>query len=98
MWRGSPPSNPRCGPCSASASTGFPDRDGTIAQYESLSGHSLHDLEWYEILALTRSTAILARIGYLHRDAGLPSPLPLEDNPLLDLLAARIAAADGNAG
>ncbi len=76
---------------------GFPDRAGTIAQYESFSGHTLHDLEWYEILALTRSTAILARIGYLHRDAGLPSPLPLEDNPLLDLLAARIATADGNA-
>ena len=44
---------------------------------------------------LIRSTAIMARIGYLHRDAGLPSPLPIEDNPLLDLLAARIADADG---
>ena len=70
---------------------GFPDRDGTIAQYESLSGRTLHDIEWYETLALVRSTAILSRIGYLHRDAGLPSPLPIEDNPLLDLLAARIA-------
>ena len=70
---------------------GFPDRDGTIAQYESLSGHTLQDFEWYEILALVRSTAIMTRIAYLHRDAGLPSPLPIEDNPLLDLLAARIA-------
>ena len=43
-------------------------------------------------LALVRSTAIMTRIGYLHRDAGLPSPLPIDDNPLLDLLAARIAA------
>jgi hypothetical protein len=33
----------------------------------------------------------MTRIGYLHRDAGLPSPLPIDDNPLLDLLAARIA-------
>jgi aminoglycoside phosphotransferase (APT) family kinase protein len=73
---------------------GFPDRDGTIAQYESLSGHPLQDFGWYEILALIRSTAILTRIGYLHRDAGLPSPFLLEDNPLLDLLAARIASAD----
>ena len=64
---------------------GFPDRDGTIAQYESLSGRALHDFEWYETLALIRSTAIMARIGYLHRAAGLPSPLPIEDNPLLDL-------------
>jgi aminoglycoside phosphotransferase (APT) family kinase protein len=73
---------------------GFPDRDGTIAQYEALSGRTLHDFAWYEILAQTRSTAILARIGYLHEAAGLRSPLPLEGNPLLDLLAARIASAD----
>lgn len=74
---------------------GFPDRDGTIAQYESLSGRTLRNMEWYETLALVRSTAILSRIGYLHRDAGLPSPLPIDDNPLLDLLATRIATADG---
>jgi aminoglycoside phosphotransferase (APT) family kinase protein len=73
---------------------GFPDRDGTIAQYELLSERTLHDFEWYEILALVRSTSIMTRIGYLHEDAGLPSPLPIADNPLLDLLAARIAAAD----
>lgn len=78
--------------------TGFPDRDGTVAQYESLSGHTLHDFGWYEILALIRSTAIMTRIGYLHRDAGLPSPLPIEDNPLLALLAARVASANGKAG
>jgi|tagenome__1003787_1003787.scaffolds.fasta_scaffold20982179_4 aminoglycoside phosphotransferase (APT) family kinase protein len=76
---------------------GFPDRAGTIAQYEALSGRTLHDLAWYEILARVRSTAILARIGYLHEDAGLPSPIPLEDNPLLDLLAARIAEYDATA-
>ena len=69
---------------------GFPDRDGTIAQYERLSGHGLHDFEWYETLALLRSTAIMTRIAYLHLDAGEPSPLPINDNPLLDLLAARL--------
>jgi len=74
---------------------GFPDRDGTIALYESCSGRALHDMTWYEVLATVRSTAIMTRIGYLHRDAGLPSPLPIDDNPLLDLLAARIAAAGG---
>jgi len=74
---------------------GFPDRDGTIAQYESLSGRTLRDVEWYETLALTRSTAIMTRIGYLHRDAGLPSPLPIDDNPLLDLLAARTSGPGG---
>ena len=53
---------------------GFPDRDGTIAQYESLSGRTLRDIEWYETLALVRSTAIMTRIGYLHRDAGHAEP------------------------
>ncbi len=77
---------------------GFPDREGTIARYEKLSGRTLRDFDWYETLALIRSTAILTRIGYLHRDAGLPSPLPIEDNPILDLLAARIASAHGVAG
>jgi aminoglycoside phosphotransferase (APT) family kinase protein len=74
---------------------GFPDRDGTIARYESLTSRRLCDMAWYEILATVRSTAIMTRIGYLHRDAGLPGPLPIDDNPLLDLLAARIAAAGG---
>jgi aminoglycoside phosphotransferase (APT) family kinase protein len=69
---------------------GFPHRDGTIAQYESLSGRTLRDMDWYETLALVRSTAIMTRIGYLHRDAGQPSPLPIDDNPLLDLLADRL--------
>jgi aminoglycoside phosphotransferase (APT) family kinase protein len=74
---------------------GFPDRDGTIACYEALSGRTLRHFDWYEILAMVRSTSIMTRIGYLHRDAGLPSPLPIDDNPLLDLLAARIASAGG---
>jgi aminoglycoside phosphotransferase (APT) family kinase protein len=74
---------------------GFPDRDGTIACYESLSGRTLQSFEWYEILAMIRSTSIMTRIGYLHRDAGLRSPLPIDDNPLLDLLSARIAVVDG---
>jgi aminoglycoside phosphotransferase (APT) family kinase protein len=73
---------------------GFPDRAGTIAQYESRSGRRLCDLAWYEVLATVRSTAIMTRIGYLYRDAGLPGPLPIDDNPLLDLLAERIGAAD----
>ena len=70
---------------------GFPDRAGTVAQYERLSGHTLHDFEWYETFALLRSTAIMTRIGYLYEAAGRRSPLPIADNPLLDLLAARIA-------
>jgi aminoglycoside phosphotransferase (APT) family kinase protein len=70
---------------------GFPDRAGTIAQYESVSEHTLRDFDWYETLALLRSTAILTRIGYLHVERGRPSPLPIDDNPLLDLLAERLS-------
>jgi aminoglycoside phosphotransferase (APT) family kinase protein len=71
---------------------GFPDRAGTIAQYESRSGRTVRDFEWYEVLALTRSIAIMTRISYMHRDAGKRPPMPIDDNPMLDLLAARIAA------
>ena len=56
---------------------GFPDRDGTIAQYESLSGHTLQDFEWYEILALVRSTAIMTRIG-------VPAPRRRTAQPFAD--------------
>jgi aminoglycoside phosphotransferase (APT) family kinase protein len=68
---------------------GWPGRDATVARYEALSGHALHDFEWYETLAMVRSTAIMTRIGYLHVAAGLRPPMAIDDNPLLDLLAAR---------
>ena len=69
---------------------GFPDRDATVARFESLSGRLVRDLEWFETLAMVRSTAIMTRIGYLRRDGGQPLLLPLEDNPVLDLLAGRL--------
>ena len=47
---------------------GFPDRDGTVARFEELSGRPVHDLEWYETLAMVRSTAIMTRISVLRRD------------------------------
>ena len=68
----------------------FPDRLGTIALFEECSGRRVRDLEWYETLAMVRSTAVMTRISYLRRDAGEPLMLPIEDNPLLDLLTDRI--------
>ena len=68
----------------------FPDRLGTIALFEECAGRRVRDLEWYETLAMVRSTAVMTRIGYLRRDAGEPLLLPIEDNPLLDLLTDRI--------
>ncbi len=69
---------------------GFPDRAATVALFEEISGRSVSDLEWYETLAMVRSTAIMTRIGYLQRNAGRPVLLPIEDNPILDLLAERL--------
>ena len=68
---------------------GLPDREATITLYESLSGRTIADIEWYETLALLRSTAVMTRIGYLRRDAGEPPMLPIDDNPILDYLTAR---------
>jgi aminoglycoside phosphotransferase (APT) family kinase protein len=68
---------------------GFPDRDGTIAQYEELTGRELHDFDWYETFALVRSTAIMTRISYLALAAGETPMMPIDDNPLLDLLRRR---------
>ncbi len=69
---------------------GFPDRDGTVARFEELSGRPIRDLSWYETLAMVRSTAIMTRISVLRRDAGEPLMLPIEDNPVLDLLTERL--------
>lgn len=69
---------------------GFPDRDGTVSRFEELSGRPVRDLEWYETLAMVRSTAVMTRISVLRRDAGEPLMLPIEDNPILDLLTARL--------
>jgi aminoglycoside phosphotransferase (APT) family kinase protein len=71
---------------------GFPDRAGLIARYEALAPHALEHLDWYETLALVRSTAILARIGYLTRSAGREPAMPVEGSPLLDLLRERTSS------
>ena len=69
---------------------GFPDRDATAARFGELSGRPVVDLEWYETLAMVRSTAVMTRISVLRRDAGEPVMLPIEDNPILDLLTERL--------
>jgi aminoglycoside phosphotransferase (APT) family kinase protein len=69
---------------------GFPDRDATVALFEAATGRRVENLEWYETLALLRSTAVLTRIGYLRRDACEPLLLPIDDNPVLQVLASRL--------
>ncbi|MGH9080567.1 MAG: phosphotransferase, partial [Acidimicrobiales bacterium] len=69
---------------------GFPSRAETIARFEEGEGRPAQDLEWYETLAMVRSTAIMTRISHLQLEAGEPLLLPIHDNPLLDLLRDRI--------
>jgi aminoglycoside phosphotransferase (APT) family kinase protein len=69
---------------------GFPSRLDTISQFESCTDRSVQDLDWYETLAMVRSTAVMTRIGYLRQRAGKPLLLPIEDNPILDILKGRI--------
>jgi aminoglycoside phosphotransferase (APT) family kinase protein len=70
--------------------SGFPDREATVALYEAAAGRRVRHLEWYETLAMVRSTAVMTRLGYLRREAGKAPLLPLDDNPLLDLLRTRL--------
>ena len=69
---------------------GFPDRDRTVSRFEELSGRPMRDLEWYETVAMVRSTAVMTRISVLRRDAGEPLMLPIEENPILDILSERL--------
>jgi aminoglycoside phosphotransferase (APT) family kinase protein len=70
---------------------GFPSREETVVLFEELSGRPVRDFEWYETLAMIRSAAIMTRIGYLRQAAGEPPMLPIDDNPILDLVGERIA-------
>ena len=68
----------------------FPDRAATIARFEQASGRAVRDLGWYETLALVRAAAVMTRIGYLRRRAGEPLMMPIESNPILDLVGSRL--------
>jgi aminoglycoside phosphotransferase (APT) family kinase protein len=70
---------------------GFPDRKSTVARFEELSGRPMIDFEWYETFAMVRSTAIMTRLSFLRQEAGKPVLLPLEQNPVLDLLLTRLS-------
>jgi aminoglycoside phosphotransferase (APT) family kinase protein len=69
---------------------GLLDRDGIATEYESITGRRLSHLDWFETFALFRSTAVVTRVARLQAAAGVPSPFPLEDNPMLDLLTERV--------
>jgi aminoglycoside phosphotransferase (APT) family kinase protein len=69
---------------------GFPERDATVAHVERRLGRPVADLAWYETLAALRSTSVMTRIGLLQQQAGQALMMPVEDNPILDLLRDRL--------
>ncbi|MCU1456765.1 MAG: aminoglycoside phosphotransferase [Actinomycetia bacterium] len=74
---------------------GFLDHDAAVRRYEARLGRPVHDLPWYEIFGLVRSTAIMSRVAHLHELAGLPAYFPIADNPILAILQRRIDAFRG---
>ena len=72
---------------------GFLDHDGWVRRYESRLGRPVQDLEWYEVFAAVRSTAILSRIAHLNDERDEANFFPVADNPILDLLTDRIRNA-----
>jgi aminoglycoside phosphotransferase (APT) family kinase protein len=69
---------------------GFPDRDGTAALYEQLSGRRVRDLDYYEVYAALRFGIILSRIADMYRDLGLfpPDADVVTNNGAVRMLAA----------
>jgi aminoglycoside phosphotransferase (APT) family kinase protein len=75
---------------------GLLDHDEVCTRWEARTGRALQSLEWFEVFATVRSIAIMTRVGLLAERRGERPMLPLADNPLLDQLGRRIAAAEGS--
>lgn len=73
--------------------SGFLNHDDSVSRYESRVGRAVRNLEWYEIFASARVAAIMTRISYLNERRGEANFFPIDDNPILDQLTARIEHA-----
>jgi len=72
---------------------GFLTKAEVVARYEAALGRPVVDLEWHEIFALIRSTAINDRQARLAQESGVPYPgVAGADNPVLRVIARRIEA------
>ncbi len=72
---------------------GFFDHDAAVTRYEARLGRAVHALDWYEIFAMVRSTAIMTRVAHLQEIEGGPAVFPIADNPILGILRRRMAEA-----
>ena len=75
---------------------GFGAHDDAVALVSDGVGHQLRDLDWYEIFALVRATAVSTRIAILFERAGQQSMFKPGEGPTMDAAEARIGRADGS--
>jgi aminoglycoside phosphotransferase (APT) family kinase protein len=75
---------------------GFLARADVLSRYEAALGRRVVDLEWHEIFALVRSTAINDRQARLAAESGVAYPgVAGEKNPVLQVISRRIEAFAG---
>jgi aminoglycoside phosphotransferase (APT) family kinase protein len=53
---------------------GFPSKEATVARYESATGRTLDNLDYYEVFAGFRFCVIMARLAVIFKDWGLLPP------------------------
>jgi aminoglycoside phosphotransferase (APT) family kinase protein len=68
---------------------GFPERDRWLARYARRLGRPVADLGWYEVFALVRSAAVMARMAALLARVGVDEGWLRRGNPVIDALVAR---------
>lgn len=68
---------------------GFPSFEEIVARYEELSGHTVRDIDFYEVLAALRLSILMHRAGHVMVAAGLapPDSAMRFNNPASQLLA-----------
>ncbi len=72
---------------------GFGTPDDAVAHLEASLGRPLQDLDWYEVFALVRASAVSTRIAVLFARAGQKSMFKLGEDPTLLAALRRIEAS-----
>jgi aminoglycoside phosphotransferase (APT) family kinase protein len=71
---------------------GFGSRADSIAVIEGHLGRPLQDLEWYEVFALVRASAVSTRIAILFERSGQETMFKVGEDPTLAAAVRRITA------
>jgi aminoglycoside phosphotransferase (APT) family kinase protein len=74
---------------------GFPELGAARADHERRIGRELQQMEWFEVFAMLRSSAIMTRAAIREEHDGRRPMLPVDDNPVLDLLERMVRDAGG---